>query len=216
MRTTSFSVRNTQKLEVFVEKLEDGFEIWIVGKINEQRIVLDHHLSHDDLERHLEYSKSGDLIWHDTLRSEIPAIKDQWAIEMEDTIKRGVFWDEAPSSHFDSIKLLAREKKDWLPVKETMLGAWTDGILNFTFESKNKLQWSCNDPTHWLNVGAQGPAPDWWNFALWGLAFMHGVGTVHATGMNNIGVLHVDDQELHIRNCRSARLAYIFHRDKTK
>src|SRR2546423_213764 len=93
VRTTVVSVRNGQKLELFVKKQQKWFEFWAVGVAKGQRTVLDHHLTHDDLEAHLEYAKASDLVWRDSVQSELPLEKHRNALEMEKTIKQGKFWD---------------------------------------------------------------------------------------------------------------------------
>ena len=88
MKTVTITVHNNKNLELFVEKHEDWFEVWIVGPIRKRRTLPDHHLTHDDLERHLEYAKPGDLVWCHAGKAAIPAEKHRNAIEAEETIKR--------------------------------------------------------------------------------------------------------------------------------
>jgi len=80
MRAVTITVHNNQKLEVFVRKLADGFEVFCAGLVRGRRVLIDHHLTRDDLEGHLKYAKPGDLIWRNAARSEIfeVAIGIEW------------------------------------------------------------------------------------------------------------------------------------------
>ena len=218
MRTVVITVHNNQRLEVFVEKLKHGFEIWLVGPVKGRRVILDHHLTHDDLEARLEYAEAGDLVWRDAAHSEIPAEKHQNAVEMEETIKRGTFVDfevlhQSVSGHFGGIGFLEGDRKESNTAKKALLGRWTDGVVTLTMEPNNKLKWSCTDRQHPLNVGEQvhKHAPDWWNFARWRLALMN---DEHKCG-THIGVLRADEQELHLCGSHLHRIAQVFHRDKS-
>lgn len=108
MRTTTITVYNNQRVEVFVEKTEDGFEMWLVGLIKGRRIVISHYLTHDDLEAHLEYALPGDLVWREAMRSKLPEDKHQIAIEEEETIADGTFWDY-DDPEIDEMEDMARE-----------------------------------------------------------------------------------------------------------
>src|SRR5271154_6031360 len=90
MRTVSIPVYTSKKIELFVEKVKGGFELWAVGIVKGQRILIDHHLTRDDLETRLEYARPEDLIWRDTVHSEIPVEKHERTVQMEETIERGV------------------------------------------------------------------------------------------------------------------------------
>ncbi len=217
MRTTAITVHNNQTLEVFVEKRKDGFELWMVGPMKaNDRAVLDHHLTHDDLEARLVYAKPGDLIWRDAAASEIPTEKHQNAIEGEKTIQQGTFWDfeklhQSVGGHFGAIALLPTDRKESNAAKKLLLGRWTDGVATLNIEPNNKLGWSCTDLNHPLNVGEKidGHAPDWWNFAMWRVALMN---DEHKCG-THVGVLRVDERELHIEGVGGLhRLATVFHR----
>lgn len=220
MRAVTIPVKNNLSVEIFVEKLKDGFEVWGVGTAKEGRMILDHHLTHDNVEARLEYARPHDLVWRDAQLSEIPTAKHQNAIEREETITRGVFWDyenrgrgayDSVTGHLSSIDFLVRDRKDLVAAKKAMHGQWTDGVLTFTIMHGNRLEWFCEDKQHWLNKGASRPAPDWWNFAKWEFALLndkHKIGT-------HITVLRVDEHELHVcGGGRAHRLAYIFRRDQ--
>ena len=217
MRTTVITVHNNQTLEVFVEKRKDGFELWMVGPMKaNDRAVLDHHLTHDDLEARLAYAKPGDLIWRDAAASEIPKEKHQNAIEGEITIQQGTFWDfeklhQSVGGHFGAMALLPMDRKESNASKKLLLGRWTDGVATLSMEPNHKLQWSCTDRRHPLNVGEQvhKHAPDWWNFAMWRVFLMN---EKHKCG-THVGVLRVDERELHIEGVGGLhRLATVFHR----
>jgi hypothetical protein len=220
MRTVSIPVYNEQKLELFIEKLKDGFEFWAVGIIKGERVVIDHHLTHDDLQARLEYAQPEDLIWRDATRSEIPVEKHNKAILQEETIERGVFWDyenahkgaqQSVASHLGAISFLTKDRKELIAAKKMILGRWTDGVLTFSTEPNNKLQWSCADRNHPLNVveRTSGHRMDWWNFASWKFAVMN---EKHKAA-TYVSVLRVNEQELHLTGGGHLhRMAQIFRR----
>ena len=218
MRSVSIIIHNNQVLEVFVEKRERCFELWVVGTVKERRVLFDHHLTHDDLESRLAYAQAGDLIWRDAKSSEIPTEKHKNAIQMEEAIRQGTFIDfekqgQSVANHFYAIDLLPMDRKQFNLAKKAILGCWTDGIATISLEPDSKLIWSCpiNQP-HVLNLYARvdGHIPDWWNFALWQLPLMN---DEHKCGMR-ISVLRVDDDELHVSGGQMNRLAYVFRRVK--
>ena len=218
MRAVSILVRNNQTLEVFVEKRKRGFELWMVGTVKEQRVVFDHHPTHDDLESQLAYVQADDLIWRDAKHSEIPSEKHKNAIQMEEAIKEGTFVDfekqgQSVANHFYAIDLLPMDRKQFNLAKKAILGRWTDGIATISLEPDSKLIWSCPmDQPHVLNLYARtnGHSPDWWNFALWQLPLMN---DKYKCGMR-VNVLRVDDDELHVSGGQMHRIAHVFYRDK--
>ncbi len=214
MRKVTIPVYASKKIELFVEKRKNGFELWAVGIVNGQRVVMDHHLTRDDLEARLEYAWPEDLVWRDTVHSEIPVEKHERTVQMEETIERGVFWDGI-DSNLASIRSLDKDKKETAAAKKAILGRWTDGVVTFNIEPNKKLQWSCSDPRHWLNGWWQvkGQSPDWWNLSSWELHFMAGMNTPQVCG-THAGVLHVDDKELHIRGGHLNRIVHVFRRAK--
>src|SRR5437867_7849604 len=118
MRTVAITIHNNHKFELFVEKRRQGFEFWVVGPAKGHRMLLDHHVTHDDLEARLEYAQAGDLIWRDAVRSEMPAEKHQNAIEMEETIRLDTFWDfeklhQSVTGHLGAISFLMMDKAEW-------------------------------------------------------------------------------------------------------
>lgn len=214
MRTAAITIRNNQKLEIFIKKLQRGFEIWVVGPVKGHRIILDHHLTHDNLEARLAYAKASDLDWRDASQSEIPSERHQNAVEMDETVKRGTFLDfgslhQSLSGHLSAIGFL-QDKKESNAAAKTLLGEWTDGVVTLSMEPNHKLQWSCTDRQHALNVGEQvhNHTPDWWNFAMWKLALLN---SKHQCG-THIGVLRVDEQELHLCTSHPHRIAHVFRR----
>lgn len=217
MRTAEITVYNNQKLEVFVEKRKDYFEIWTVGPIKGHRMLLDHHLTHDDLEARLEYAKPGDVVWRDADCSELPVLKHPRAMGYEKTVKREFFLDfenmlqeinRSVTGHLAGIIFLITDRRELRAAKKILLGRWTDGVLTMGLEPNNKIEWSCTDQNHRLNWEFREHVPDWWNFAMWRLGLMN---MVYKCG-THVGVLRVDDQELHLHGGSPHRLARIFRR----
>src|SRR5205085_1742994 len=98
MRTVGIPVHNNQTLDVFTRRrgwLYDGFEVWMVGIVKSERVILDHFITQEHLERRLAYARPGDLAWVDTELSALPSQKTRAAQEAEETIKRGKFLDLA-------------------------------------------------------------------------------------------------------------------------
>jgi hypothetical protein len=213
MRTVSIPVYTSKKLELFVERVKDGFELWAVGIVKGQRILIDHHLTRDDLETRLEYARPEDLIWRDAERSEIPAEKHTMAIQMEETIyERRGFWDGV-TSNLAAIRVLVTDRKEANAAKKAMLGRWTDGVVTLSLEPDHRLQWTCTHSRHWLNVWGQDgkQSPDWWNMSSWELGFLAGKNTPKACGTHS-GVVHVDEKEFHIRGGHINRIVHVFQK----
>lgn len=200
-------------------KHKSWFEYWVIGSIKRERLVLDHYLTHDDIEAHLHYSNYGDLIWRDASDKEIPTKKHQNAIEMEETIKRGVFCDfmEAPESsvttlisHISSVSIVGTTRKINKASHPAIIGRWTDDVITFNLQPNNKLEWSCTDPRDPLNVGERvhGHAPDWWNFGGWHLYLMN---DEYKCG-THVSVFRISDTELHLPGNVPHRIARIFRR----
>jgi hypothetical protein len=213
MKTVAITIHEDTKVELFVEKRENGFEVWIVGPVQERRAVLDHHLTHDNLEARLHYETVGDLVWRKADDSEIPTEKHQNAIEAEKNISTFLDYEslnQSVTGHLSAITLLSNDKAPWNAVKKALLGLWTDGIVSMSFEPGNRLRWSCSDPQHPLNVGERvhNHAPDWWNSAMWAVALMN---NEHKCG-TRIGVLQVDEEELHLFSSHPHRIAQVFRR----
>src|SRR5580658_10317961 len=99
MHKTHLTVFNNQFVEGYVAQRPEGYEFWLVGIVDGERTVLDHHLTHDDIVGHLEYSKPKDVTWVDAAESEIPEKKHRHTVEMEETIERRVFWDGNNPEH---------------------------------------------------------------------------------------------------------------------
>lgn len=211
MRTVTIPLYNNQKIELFVEKIKDGFELWEVGIVKGQRVVIDHSLTRDDLETRLEYARPEDLIWCDATGLEIPAEKHKMAIEREESFKQGRF-QHGITRILSAMDFIDKDKKDTAAAKKTILGRWTDGMLTFSIEPNNKLQWLCATHEHWLNR-RKGTPPDWWNLSnLWELHLMCNINTPEARG-THVGVLRIDENELHLRDGVN-RIAHVFRRVK--
>ena len=74
MHTASFQTRNNQTVEIFQERRKGHFELWVVGQQGNQRVILDHYLTHDDLEAKLRYTKSVLLSWTFASESDLPGV----------------------------------------------------------------------------------------------------------------------------------------------
>jgi hypothetical protein len=238
MRTVDILVHGEKRLQIFVGKHKCHFELWVAGPIKGRQILLDHHLTHDDLEARLGYAKTGDLDWRNATQSDIPTEKHENAIEMEKTIKRQTFYDYddpqldkiealarqalglsqcfkthcSVTKHLDSIALLAADKEGINEAKKALLGQWSDGVVTLTIKPGHKLQWSCKDRDHPLNVGERvhEHPPDWWDFNLWELGLMN---DAHKCG-THVGVLRVDERELHLNSSHPHQIAHVLHRDR--
>lgn len=218
MRSTAIMVYNNRKSEVFVEKRKDGFELWTAGLVKGCSMLLDHHLTHDDLEAHLEYAEPGDLVWRDADSLEIPTDKHRNAVQYEDTIKRGTFLDyegrgpecafRSVADHLGSIGFITPDRRETNAAKKALLGEWTDGVVTVGLRPNNKLEWSCTDRDHRLNWEFREHAPDWWSFAAWRIGLMN---TERRFG-THVAVLRVSEYELHLSGLQPHRLAHIFRR----
>jgi hypothetical protein len=219
MRTTAFIVYYNKKFEIFVEKRKDGFELWAVGPIKGRRTLLDHHLTHDDVEAHLEYAKPGDLVWRDAALSEIPTEKHRSAVEGEQTIQRGAFCDclshpEKPFqnvvNHLSALVIIARDRKGAKDAKKALLGQWTDGVATLDIKPNNELELSCTDLGHPLNIGkgVQSEVSERWEFKEWQLSFLN----KKKQWISSLRVLHADEQRLHFQSMHPNRLAHIFRK----
>jgi len=209
MRTVAIPVYTSKKLELFVEKREEGFELWAVGISKGQRLVIDHSLTRDDLETHLEYAHREDLIWHEAILSEIPAEKHKNAIEREECFGK---FQYGIARIISAIGFIDRDRKDTAAAKKAILGKWSDGILTLNLEPNDKLQWSCLDLRYWLNVWGDKQLPNWWGLSgVWELHLMANMNTPKACG-THVGVLHVDEKELHIRSGHLNRIVHVFQK----
>ena len=210
MRSVTIPAYNSKTLEVFLEKRDYGCEVWTVGVAKGERVIIDHFRTRDDLQARLEYAQHEDLIWRDAAPLEMPSQRHKLAIEREESFKRGVF-EHGTSGVVNSIRFLDRDRKDTTTAKRAIHGQWADGVLTFSIEPLNKLRWSCADSNHWLNRGSKSgrPAPNWWNLSgLWELHLMNNdklCGT-------HVGIIHVDEKELHFRGGVDDRIALVFRR----
>jgi hypothetical protein len=236
LKSVEIIIHDNRRIELFVARHTEGYEVWIVGPFRGRRTILDHRLTHDDLQRYLEYARAGDLVWRNASEAELPHEKHKNALATEKTIKLGRFWDycdpqysemealarrisglpDAPSSslfsianHLEVIAWLS-EEDGWPPVTVgALLGEWTDGVLTMNFKPGNRLDWLCTDPQHPLDFGRRVQAfpPNWWNIVGWRLHIMN---MEHKSG-TNVVILRVDQDQLHVfeTGCPN-RIARIF------
>jgi len=216
MRTVSIAVHNNHTLELFVQKRKTAFELWQVGIVNGRRILLDHYLTHDDLEAKLSYAEPGDLVWEDTKRSHIPAEKHRNVLQREKMAKRDSFSDfdkigQKLLYHFAGcINMFSIDRKAFNHAKKVILGHWTDGVVAAFFEPEHKIKLSYPmDRPHSLNASVR--MVNWWAFGRWQLHLLD----EHKTGIR-IGVLRVDEHELHVYSQIHNRIAHIMYRARIK
>jgi len=84
MRTASFTLRQNQTFEIFTKRRGEmyaGFEVWMVGLVKGERMVLDHFITHEFFERRFCYARAADLVWTDARESDIPNRKSVVAID---------------------------------------------------------------------------------------------------------------------------------------
>lgn len=214
MKTTVIPVHNGNQLELFFEKRDDGFELWTVGVIKGIRQVLDHHLTHDDLEKRIHYQNPGDLFWRQTDSAQIPREKHANALEIEGTIKRRKFIDQqSVVDHlgFGSIDLLGMDKKTVIAAKAALIGKWTDGEVMLILKPDNKLEILGLSPKpHFFDNcwPPSYPARDWWNFALWRFHTLNKERQIGQTA----AVLRADQRELHFYSTHLDKIAHVFKR----
>lgn len=213
MRTTRITAHNNQVLEVFVQQHPIGFELWMVANIDKRRTVLKHYLTKDDLEADFAYARIGDLTWRDSSPNELPASRHSSAIEGENSIKRGIVVEyELLAYHFGVISLLSFDRKVWKVASQLIVGTWDDGIALLKLEANSQavVKFSSGQ-SHPLNVGyIQSVPPDSWKFSDWQLFLMN---DKNECG-ERLGILRVDEEELHFYSARRDCLAHVFHRVK--
>jgi hypothetical protein len=218
MRTVAIIIHNGDSLEIFVKRLKFGFEVWKVGPIKGRRVILDHHLTHDDLEAKLYYSKHGDLAWRNAKRHELP-IETHPSVAQAESVDGSSFIDFETSlgqplvHHLSSIaNLIPVNRKVFNVAKGLMIGRWTDGTATVSLKSEARLALSLSvNRSHPLNLGQQihGYRPDRWNFKGWQLFLLS---KEHDAGLR-IGVIHIDGNELHIWASGSRhKIANVFYR----
>jgi len=213
MRTVTFTVRQNQTLEVFSQRRGEiyaGFEVWMVGLIKGERMVLDHFITHECLERRLCYAKAGDLLWRDASESDIPKRKHKLAEQAEEIIARGSFLDlDRIGYYFNSINCLPLDRKIWNVAKKAILGTWADGIVTITIAPESRLTISCPPAaSHPLYTAAHDNHADKWGLGSWSFGMMNSA-TYHGEWVR---VLRCDEQELHISSSQRDQLAYVFHK----
>jgi len=204
MRTVAIRVHNETHLELFVKRLRSGFEVWKVGPIGGRRVILDHHLTHDDLEARLYYSKRGDLVWGNAGRFDLPLQKHLAAAQMENSVNRRRFIDfetglKQPLVYHlaGTANLIPTERKAFKAAKELIPGCWSDGTAAVSFKPDGQLDLSFSkDKPHQLASHRQihRCCPDRWNFKGWQLFLSN---QKYNAGMR-VGVIRVDESELHI------------------
>jgi len=214
MRTVGIPVHNNQTLDVFTRRrggLYDGFEVWMVGIVKSERVILDHFITQEHMERRLAYARPGDLAWVDTELSALPSQKTRAAQEAEETIKRGKFLDLASLIYyFNAVYWLSPDRKMCNAAKRAILGRWTDGVATITFEPESRLQISCPAAaSHPLYSAAYDHQADWWSFAPW---MLHMLNDKKKSG-ERTSVFRCDERELHILSRKRDTLVHVFHRD---
>lgn len=219
MRTVSITVHNNEKFEIFVKRKKSEFELWNVGPVKGRRRILDHYLTHDDLEAKLEYANSGDLVWRNAKESDLPRGNYFSASKLEAAANARMFLDFKTNLaqplvyHIaSSVNLLPLVRKVFISAQKTIMGCWTDGTARVSIKSGSELAFSyLIERPHPLNSHwrMHGYHPDHWNFKGWQLFLWN---KEHGTAMR-IGVIRVDERELHIWNEQHPhRIAHVFRR----
>ncbi|MBK8037802.1 MAG: hypothetical protein IPK22_11855 [Verrucomicrobiaceae bacterium] len=213
MRRTRIPVFNNQQIDVFVRRrgsIHEGCEVWTVGELADEQIVLDHFITHEFLEAHLCYARPGDLIWEAADEADIPSGQSASAIEMEGAIHRGTFIDRDLGAHlFGSILQLKLDRKACHAARKHLGGTWSDGIASITFHPDGRLEPSCPDaPSHPLFVAARIHKSDTWNFGSWRLHLMSDA----AQQGERMTVVRCDEHELHVNGKGRDALAHVFKR----
>jgi hypothetical protein len=213
MRITILTVHNNQVLEIFKRYREDMrcYEVWMVSSIKGQRIVLDHFITSENYERFLRYAKTGDVQWQDADEGDIPSQKTEIAQQKEETIERGVFWNDASLCCYNASHQLHIDRKAWNAAKESLIGHWTDGTATLIFEPDSKLQlvYPANAlHPHFVRVAAHQEQADFWAFSRWWLFLMN---KAKMQGQK-IGAWRCDEHELHIFSGQKGVLVHVFHR----
>jgi len=214
MRTVAIPVHNNQKVEVFSQRRGDGqfdgFEVWMVGVSKGERMILDHLLTQEHLERRVCYARAGDLVWTEAQPSSLPIHKHRAAQQSDEVVKRGTFLDLAsPIHYFNAINLISPDRKTSKVAAKALLGRWTDGIATITFEPGFRLLIGCPEAgSHPLYNVAHCIQADWWSFGQWDLMMLN---EKEKRG-ERVQVFRCDERELHIVTTRRDVLVHVFHR----
>jgi hypothetical protein len=197
MRTTSFQTRNNQTAEVFVVSHGKHFELWVVGPKENQRVILSHYLTHDDLERRLRYAKSVMLNWTLAKMSDLPEAKSPLALQDEKSIECGTFWDsDALSDHLAGVMNLDLDCETLAAARADMIGVWSDGIstLNLGKDGSLSASISPNSAQPFLRAVARFQADGWRLSDSWQLRVMN----CHSLKAERRLVHRVSATELHL------------------
>ncbi len=167
LRKTFFKTRNQLIVEIFQARVRDGFELWVVGPQDRQRVILNHYLTHDDLETRLRYSKSILLTWTQAKESDLPAAKSLVALEEEKTIECGTVWDSTELfEHLVGVETLDCEPEDLETARHDLAGTWSDGASSLTFDADGTCHGSIStSSSHAFVRGLAALDPDAWQLS---------------------------------------------------
>ena len=141
MHTTFFHTRNDQKVELFFEGQGESFELWVVGPQANQRTILNHYLTRDNIAARLRYTKSLLLTWAPAGPGELPAAKSEIALKDEETMESGTFWEsEDLIDHLGAIAALDREPAALESARRLLPGEWSDGSSTLGFGPDGAFQ----------------------------------------------------------------------------
>jgi hypothetical protein len=167
MRTASFKTRNDLTVEIFLDRRADSLEFWLVGPHNGARTVLNHYLTHDELDAALRYSKATLLNWSAAKPADLPEAKSAAALDDEKTIAAGTFWDAADlSEHFAGLATLDPVPETWRTAFSCLPGTWSDGIstLDFGADASFSSSVAPASASPFLRAVAKSQ-PDQWHFS---------------------------------------------------
>jgi hypothetical protein len=134
MQTTFFHTRNDQKVELFFEGRGESFELWVVAPRANQRTILNHYLTRDNIAARLRYTKSVLLAWAPAEPGDLPAAKSEIALKDEETMDSGTFWEsEDLIDHLGAIAALDRDPAALDSARRMLAGEWSDGSSSVGF-----------------------------------------------------------------------------------
>jgi len=210
MQTTSFQTRNNQKVEIFVKAHEECLELWVVGPQADQRMILNHYLTRDNLPARLRYTKSTLLTWASAGPGDLPAAKSEIALKDEETIDSDTFWEsEDLIDHLGAVAALDREPTALESARRMLEGGWSDGssVLSFGAQGVFRSQIAPAAAHRFLRTAAKIQPDEWGLSENWQLRLLNR----ESRKADRTIVHRVTDSELHIGGTGNC-LAFVMKR----